>query len=1016
MEAYDFGKNESKWRKKWDELKLYSTPKLEEADQKYYILPQLPYPSGSGLHVGHAEVYSACDILARFKRMQGKKVLQVIGWDAFGLPAENYAIKTNVHPRINTDKAIDNFRDQIHKMGVSVDWDREVGSHNPDYYKWTQWFFLLMYNQGLAYRKNQKVNWCDSCKTVLANEQVIDKDGKEVCERCDSEIQHKMMEQWYLKITEYADRLAKDLDKVDWPAETVKRQRDWIGRSEGATVKFELASEQKEENKKFIEVFTTRIDTLFGATYLVLAPEHDLVSKIVSEDQRENVEAYIRLAKKKSEIERTDMTKEKTGVFTGAYAINPINNKQIPIWIADYVLVEYGTGAIMAVPAHDKRDWDFATKFQLDMVEVIKKPDSFTGEVYTGVDSVLINSDKFDGLSVKEAQKRIVDKLAKESLGENKVTFKLRDWSVSRQRFWGAPIPFLRKEIENDKYLTKPDLFVNFHAWDSNSKSTYHPWIEEQLRRQNIEVINPDLPNSTMPVLEEWLGEVEKQTATKDLSNSVISGRSLGGWAAMKFVETNKVRKLILVAPSTVTPFGFKSWQKYAETPEILESLKNFVGFDEGGNIDFEKVKENAQEILLIISRNDPYIDYQETIDFLKERLGNIRVMSFRDSKHFKLEDGYSEFPKLLEEITKDVRPDLQPIPENDLPVILPDDVDFVPTGQSPLKYSKKFHEGVEEKYGKGFSRESDTLDTFMCSSWYYYRYLDPKNDQAFASPEVLKRWMPVDFYLGGPEHVNGHLLYSRFFTKVLYDAGFIDFDEPFSVHKHQGLILGEDNRKMSKRWGNVINPSDVVDEHGADTLRMYEMFMGPLEETKPWSSKGVLGIKRFLNKVWFLQAKVQQEANNRTQESLINRLIINVTNDIENLSFNTAIAKYMEFINTLSKDEIVSSEVWKKFLCLLAPFAPFISEELWARLGNHVSIHQMQWPVAESSKILSEKIKMAVQINGKVRAIIQVDAGLEQEKVLDIATESQNIARYLEEKSIRKVIFVKDKIINIIL
>ncbi len=1179
---YNPSEIEPKWRDKWEQSGIYKTPSDVTRENKYYILPQLPYPSGSGLHVGHAEVYSACDILARFKRMKDKKVLQVIGWDAFGLPAENYAIKTNIHPRINTDQAIDNFREQIKKMGVSVDWDREVGSHNPDYYKWTQWFFLLMYNQGLAYRRNQKVNWCPSCKTVLANEQVLDVPSAglgqaartdtngtvEVCERCGTEIEHRMMEQWYLKITEYADRLASDLDKVDWPEESIKRQRDWIGRSEGAKISFPIAGEDR-----FIEVFTTRPDTIFGATYIVLAPEHPLVESITTEARRKRVLEYTRQAKKKTEIERTDQTKEKTGLFTGAFAVNPANDKNIPIWIADYVLLEYGTGAIMAVPAHDERDYEFAKQFDLPIEEVVMpvygemQPDEeyretisaviqrksdgkflfirwqkegwispVIGGIDKGEDALkaaerevyeetgykakaiktlggkieshfynshkdvnryrvdqpvllelvdetpreiseeekniqeaiwldfdeakqlnnfeynligfkrflgierpftgkgrVINSGKFVGMSTDEANEAIINWLEQKGLGQQKITYKLRDWSVSRQRFWGAPIPMLHRELGggnqavNAKYQQNPDLFINFHAWASSAQEAYHPWVEEQLQSKGIGIISPELPNADRPILDEWLKTVEDKLSTlsfgklktslpqgDNLENVVVSGRSLGGWAALKFAETHKIRKLILVAPSTPTPRGFESWKEYVDDDAMYQLLVDFIG-GEQGNVDFDKVKENVGEVVFIHSVDDPYLNLEQSEAFLRSKLPFLRTVRFRDAGHFSVKTGFSTFPKLLEEILAEVRLDLKPASMDDLPVILPDDVDFRPTGQSPLTYSKEFQEGVREKYGPEFSREPDTLDTFMCSSWYYYRYLDPHNDEAFASSEALKKWMPVDFYLGGPEHVNGHLLYSRFFTKVLYDAGYIDFDEPFLIHRHQGLILGEDNRKMSKRWGNIINPSDVVDKHGADTLRMYEMFMGPLTDTKPWDTKGEQGVFRFINKVWNLQFKVA-EISNEGQSREAARLTSKVEEGIENLSFNTSVAKFMEFSNFLQKQEVIAKDVWENFLLILSPFAPFITEELWSRLGHSASIHTQTWPEYDSKLLQEDRVTIVVQINGKIRDTLEVAASTDEITVKEAALQSNKVKKYTDQGKIKRTIFVKDKLISFVI
>ncbi len=825
--SYNPAKIEKKWQKRWEKEKIFQTPIDASRGDKYYILPQLPYPSGSGLHVGHAEVYTACDIFARYKRMTGKKVLQVIGWDAFGLPAENYAIKTNVHPRKSTDQAIDMFRRQIKVLGVSADWGREVGSHNPDYYKWTQWFFLLFYKRGLAYRKKQSVNWCDSCKTVLANEQVTT-DGK--CERCETIVEQREMEQWYLKITDYADRLINDLDKLDWPEETKKRQKDWIGRSEGAEVSFNVIpapdrsrgqapagiqspSGSPTGSGMTIEVFTTRPDTLFGATFMVLAPEHKLLDKLKDKIQNwDEVEKYINETKLKTDLDRQTQ-KDKTGVeLKGVKAINPVNNEEVSVFIADYVLASYGFGAIMAVPAHDERDFEFAKKYGLEITEVVipaqagiqegAEKKCFTGE------GVSINSGFINGLSTKEASKKIIDWLEKEGKGKRKIQYKLRDWSVSRQRFWGAPIPVL-------------------------------------------------------------------------------------------------------------------------------------------------------------------YDDKNE----------------------------------------------LHPVPEEDLPVILPDDVDFKPTGESPLNYSKSFNKGVEKKYGKGWHREPDTLDTFMCSSWYFYRYLDPHNDKAFASAESLKTWMPVDFYLGGPEHVNSHLLYARFFTKVLFDAGYIDFDEPFLKHRHQGMILGEDNHKMSKRWGNVINPTDVVEEFGADTMRCYEMFMGPLEADKPWDTNGVKGVRRFLERIWHLQEKIDSEYTvPERMTRIMHQTIKKVTHNVESLRFNTAIAKMMELINEISKEEKISGEYYGLLILILSPFAPHMCEEIWQTLGCKSCLALEKWPEYDEKLAKDSEITLAVQVNGKLRDTLEVSAEISESEAKDLALTSEKVQKWLNGREPKKVIYVKGKLVSIVI
>ena len=793
----DFKEYEKKWEDRWEKEGIYATPKEVSKENKLYILPQLPYPSGSGLHVGHAEVYTACDIYARFKRMKGKKVLQVIGWDAFGLPAENYAIKTNVHPKITTNKAIKNFKYQIGRMGVSVDWEKSVGSHEPSYYKWTQWFFLLMLERGLAYKKKQRVNWCDSCKTVLANEQV----NNGICERCGTEVIQKEMSQWFLRITDYADRLIDDLDKVDWPEESVKRQREWIGRSEGAMMEFEVKGREKK-----LKVFTTRPDTVYGATFMVIAPEHELVEEMKEKiENYDEVAKYVEAASFKTELERQQQEKDKTGIeLKGVKVINPVNDKEIPVFVADYVLASYGTGSIMAVPAHDERDFEFAKKHNLEVIQVIEAEKKNDEEVYAG-EGKLINSELFQGLNYPEDKGKIIKILKDKGVAEGKTIYKLRDWSISRQRFWGAPVPVV-----------------------------YDP-------------------------------EGEPHPAKMD-----------------------------------------------------------------------------------------------------------------------------------------------------DLPIRLPDDVDFHPTGRPPIADSEKFQEGVEEKYGKGWKRETNTLDTFMCSSWYYYRYLDPKNDKAFADKKILAEWMPVDFYLGGPEHVTGHLLYSRFFTKVLNDAGYINFDEPFMVHRHQGLILGEDNKKMSKRWGNVVNPTEVMDRHGGDTLRLYEMFMGPLEQSKAWNTNDEKGIFRFVNRIWSLQEKVDIDYQSEDQEKWINKTIKKVEKDISELGFNTAIAFLMELTNFLKKEEKISKQVWEKFLLILAPFAPFMAEEMWEKIGNKFSIHQQPWPKTEEKYLKEEVVNLVIQINGKTRGLLQVEPNIKEEEAVKLSLVDKKAGKYLSE-GYKKVIYIPNKIINFV-
>ncbi len=803
MEKYDHNTIEQKWQKRWTEQNLYQTPaKVTRA--KCFVLPQLPYPSGSGLHVGHAEVYTACDIYTRFQRMRGKDVLQALGWDSFGLPAENYAIKTKVHPKISTEKAIANFKKQIQSLGISVDWEREVSSHQPEYYKWTQWLFLLLFKRGLAYRKERAVNWCPSCKTVLANEQVVKEEAVAVCERCETRVIQKSMPQWFFKITSYADRLIDDLDKVDWPVESIKRQRDWIGRSRGALVQFPLCCPAPQSfSPKYVEVFTTRPDTFFGVTFLVLAPDSAFVQQNLSLfPNHTKIKAYCDQVRFKTELER-QVDRSKTGEDTGLRVLNPFNSETIPVYVSDFVLGSVGTGAVAGVPGSDERDFEFAQSKGLPIIRVVKTnqgagPITTLAEVET-TQGVAVNSGFLNDLPTPQAIEKAIEYLEAEKTGRREVTYKLRDWSVSRQRFWGSPIPIVY-----------------------DPEGTPHPVAEE------------------------------------------------------------------------------------------------------------------------------------------------------------------------------------------DLPVILPEDVNFLPTGESPLKTSTAFQLGVASKYGQGWTREVDTLDTFVCSSWYYYRYLDPTNSKHFASREALETWLPVDFYIGGPEHVNGHLLYARFITKVLFDAGLVPVDEPFALHRHQGTILGSDNRIMSKRYDNVVNPTEVIAEYGADTLRMYEMFLGPLEAAKPWSTEGIKGVRRFVERVYRLSGHdfpPGDEVSDQTRQ-----VVYTITPLLEHYRYNVVIAKLMELLNVYEKT-LPNETSWLIFLRLLAPFAPHLSEELWSKYYPH-SIHQEAWPTVE--KVVAPKVTIPVQINGKLKGTLQVEPTL--------ASNSQGLTKLAQElvqhkltKPPKRTVVVPGKLVNFV-
>jgi leucyl-tRNA synthetase len=802
-EKYNHKEIEKKWKDFWEQNDIYKMPEVKPGDETFYSLYSFPYPSGAGLHVGHVEGMVANDIPARYWRMKGKKVVLPMGWDSFGLPAENYAIKTGIHPQKSTDDVIVTFKDQIKNLGISVDWNTEVGAHRPDYYKWTQWIFLQLFKAGLAYKKEAPVNWCNTCMTSISNEQVVD--GK--CERCDTEIVQKNMNQWFFKITDFADRLNNDLTKVDWPESTKATQRNWIGRSEGAEIEFPVVNHQSS-----VRVFSTRLDTIYGATFLVLSPENPLVNEITTSEYSEKVKEYQDNAKKKSELERTS-GKEKTGVFTGSYAKNPFTGKQIPIWVSDFVIATYGTGALMAVPAHDQRDYDFAKKFDIEIIPVIRHQGSKEEVVLPyGEEGILINSGEYDGLTSKEAFHKMGEFIESNGIGERKVNYRLRDWLVSRQRYWGAPIPIVY------------DPEGNPHAVD-----------------------------------------------------------------------------------------------------------------------------------------------------------------------------------------------------ESDLPILLPQNVEFRPTGESPLKYSEEFHKSAEEKYGKGWKREVDTMDTFVDSSWYYFRHLDAQNENAIFDSEKINAMLPTDLYMIGAEHIVLHLLYSRFFTKFFFDKGMINFDEPFYTMRHMGLILGPDGRKMSKRWGNVINPTDEIEKYGADTLRMYEMFMGPLEDAKPWNSSTIQGVRRFLERVYGLRAFIT-ETSDKEIESELHKLIKKVGSDIEELKFNTSVAAFMKFTNSVEDKKSISKDQWKTFLKVLAPFAPYLTEELWFEangFGQTVkenSIHTQKWPEYDESKVQQDVIKVGVQINGKLRDQIEVGNDESEESVKERALELENVKKWLEGNEVKKFIYIKGKIVNIVI
>jgi leucyl-tRNA synthetase len=795
--SFDHKQIEPKWQKYWEDNKTFKTDTNDFSKPKYYTLDMFPYPSGQGLHVGHPEGYTATDIVSRYKRMQGFNVLHPMGFDAFGLPAEQFAIKTGHHPAEFTYKNIDNFRRQIKSLGFSYDWDREIRTCDPDYYKWTQWIFKKMYDAGLAYISEMPVNWCPGLGTVLANEEVID--GKS--ERGGFPVYRKMMKQWVLKITDYAEKLLEGLDDIDWPESTKEMQRNWIGKSVGADVVFKIA----DTNKEFT-VFTTRADTLFGATYCVMAPEHPFVDEITTPEQKEAVAAYKKEIATKSDLQRTDLNKDKTGVFTGAYAINPINGKKIPIWISDYVLITYGTGAIMAVPAHDTRDYEFAKKFDLPIIPVLEGGD-IEKEAFTG-DGKHINSGFLDGMGKQEAIDTMIKWLEEHHCGEKKVTYKLRDWLFSRQRYWGEPIP--------------------------------------------------------------------------------------------------------------------------------------------------------------IIHMSD----------------GTLRAVN-----------------------------------EQDLPLELPATDNYMPSeeGESPLSRVKDWL-NVEIDGVKGV-RETNTMPQWAGSCWYYIRYIDPHNNDEIGEKRLLDHWLPVDLYIGGAEHAVLHLLYARFWHKFLYDIGVVSSPEPFQKLFHQGMILGPNGVKMSKSRGNVINPDEIVEAYGADTLRLYEMFMGPLDASKPWSETGVEGSRRWLDRVYRLVVESDKlvDENDGSLDYIYNATVKKVTEDYEALAFNTAISQMMIFVNEAYKAKTLYKGYAEGLVQMLSCIAPHVGEEMWQKLGHDEGISYTKWPTFDSSKLVVAEVEMAVQVNGKLRAKITVAKDEDQEKVKEIALAEDNVKKFTEGKEIKKIIVVPNKIVNIV-
>ncbi|MDO8668725.1 MAG: leucine--tRNA ligase [Candidatus Buchananbacteria bacterium] len=956
--SYDPKVIEPKWQKYWGKNKLFSAK--DGGDKpKYYCLIEFPYPSAEGLHVGHPRSYTALDIVARKRRMEGYNVLFPIGWDAFGLPAENYAIKTGIHPRIKTEANIVNFRRQLKSLGFSFDWDREISTADPKYYKWTQWIFLQLFKHGLAYKAKMAINFCLDCKVGLANEEVVG--GK--CERCGGEVVKKTKSQWLLKITKYADKLEKDLDDLDYIDRIKVQQKNWIGRSEGATIQFKvvIASEAKQSHKtknnilksdeiasapmasfNDIIVYTTRPDTLFGATYMVLAPEHELVQKL--KDKITNfseVSKYIDLAAKKSDLERTELQKEKTGVeLKGVRAVNPVNSKEIAIWISDYVLASYGTGAIMAVPAHDDRDFEFAHKFGLEIIEVISGGD-ISKSAYTDIDNgKMVNSDFLNGLAPSEAISKMTSWLAEKGIGSKAINYKLRDWIFSRQRYWGEPIPLVHCKSCQKEIL---DTSTTLNCYDQETWNR----LADGSKTVESRALNPEEPDR-------YFGNI-KVGGTLKLANKVTGEE--------KYFEVKNV-------------WSYKNSAQLFADKEVLKKIYAPKSIPES----------------------------------LKE-----------------LESGYSYTPDYIERINKNgvIAWELQMItpgivPWEKLPLELPEIKEFQTSedGESPLSKLTDWVNVKCPKCGGPAKRETDTMPQWAGSSWYFLRYIDPANSKDLASPDKLKYWLPVDWYNGGMEHTTLHLLYSRFWHKFLYDIGVVPTPEPYQKRTAHGMILGEGGEKMSKSRGNVVNPDDVIGEHGADTLRLYEMFMGPFDQAIPWDTKGVIGVKRFLDRIWNIYnsdlVKPEAEAD-KDLDVLVNKTIQKVAEDIEAMRFNTAVSALMILSNQIIEKKSADKASLEKLLILLSPFAPHIAEELWENMGHKSSLVLEPWPQADKSKLKNETIELIVQINGKVRAKIKLPADVKEAEALKAAQADENVQKYLTGQTLKKTVFVPGKLISFV-
>jgi len=1160
--SYDFKKIEKKWQKEWEKSKIYQ-PNMDKAKKPFYNLMMFPYPSAEGMHVGSMYTFSGVDTFGRFKKMQGYDVFEPIGLDGFGIHAENYAMKIGEHIKDVSKRTEKNYYKQLREIGNMHDWSRTVETYKPEYYQWTQWLFLQMYQKGLAYQKEAKVNWCPSCKTVLSDEQVI----IGACERCESVVEKKNLKQWFFKITAYADKLLKNLTWIDWPEDVKLNQKNWIGKSEGAMIKFKIVTKKSQET---IEVFTTRPDTLFGVTYMVLAPEHKLVKKFKKEiNNWSQVKKYISRAIKRSEQERNNEKKEKTGIeLKGVWAINPINHKRIPVFIADYVLAGYGTGAIMAVPAHDKRDYDFAKKYGLEIKQVIvprfdakgkdaiqknkpmtkrstvdviikhwkedkffcldwnksgnnwhsfviggvkkgetleeaalreaqeesgyknmqvikqiggevhsyfyathkkvnrapvkrnciyielidgewKEPekkhtknhqgvwidkdkiaqiinlpeikrywDIFLGKeetLFTGLGE-LINSERFNGTKSKLAKKAITKFVG----GRMTYNYKLRDWCISRQRYWGPPIPIVWC---NSCALKKKKIKVLIiHGFEGSGRGNWLPWLKKELEQIGCEVFTPTLKDRKHPTVKSWNKQLKVYLNKLD-ENSVIIGHSSGSKALLHLLNSGnkKVSQVFLIASALGTQKRNWDWFRKEWPKSDIDSLEKFWK----QKVDWKDVNRKIKETYVIVSSDDPYISTEHIKDI---KIKNKTAEIWKGQKHFQQKKNTKLRDYIIENIIKNIKPITVPVPEKDLPVKLPPMEDFLPEGKGkgPLAKNEKFVQTKCPVCGEKAERETDVSDPFVDSSWYFFRYPSTEIKDKPFDKKRTKKWLPVDSYIGGKEHTVLHLLYSRFITMVLKDLGYIDFDEPYKRFFGHGLIT-KDGAKMSKSKGNVINPDEMIEKYGADTVRLYLRFLGDFSQGGDWRDTGAEGMHRFIKKLWKLFYELAEtDGKGINDMSTLDKSIKVIGEDIEKLSFNTAVARYMELVNWVrnNKNDFSQQQVLtvRKVLALLiAPMAPHLAEEFWLIVNGHgrslhnKSIFNQAWPKFNPKNIIDETFELVIQVNGKVRDKIKTAKSISEKEVREIALKSEKIQKFLNGEKPKKIIYVPGRLVNIV-